>query len=128
MSGCRFEEDETYIVGKRGRILVNNLMQTADYHDIYAVGDNLWFVEEGKVLPQIVETALQTGECAAENIAADIQSKDKKGFKSNYHGFMVSIGGRYCVSQRGGYQAFRFLCHGHESTWSTFTISLDWPV
>ncbi|WP_321992461.1 FAD-dependent oxidoreductase [Marispirochaeta aestuarii] len=109
MSGCRFEEDETYIVGKRGRILVNNLMQTADYHDIYAVGDNLWFVEEGKVLPQIVETALQTGECAAENIAADIQSKDKKAFKSNYHGFMVSIGGRYCVSNAGGIKLSGFF-------------------
>ena len=109
MSGCHFEEDETYIVGKRGRILVNDLMQTADYHDIYAVGDNLWFVEEGKVLPQIVETALQTGECAAENIAADIKTEERKAFKSNYHGFMVSIGGRYCVSNAGGIKLSGFF-------------------
>ncbi|WP_319560625.1 FAD-dependent oxidoreductase [Marispirochaeta sp.] len=109
MSGCHFEEDETYIVGKRGRILVNDRMQTADYHNIYAVGDNLWFVEEGKVLPQIVETALQTGECAAKNIAAEIKTEEKKGFKSNYHGFMVSIGGRYCVSNAGGIKLSGFF-------------------
>ncbi len=102
MCGCRFEEDETYIVGKRGRILVDEFMQTAEDPAIYAVGDNMWFVEEGKVLPQIVETAMQTGETAAENIAASIKGGKKKPFKSNYHGFMVSIGSRYCVSNAMG--------------------------
>jgi NADH:quinone reductase (non-electrogenic) len=109
MCGCRFDEEETYIVGKRGRILVNDLMQSADHKEIYAVGDNMWFVEEGKVLPQIVETALQTGECAANNIAADIDQKKKEAFKSNYHGFMVSIGGRYCVSNAGGLKTSGFF-------------------
>ncbi len=102
MCGCRFEEEETYIVGKRGRILVDEFMQTADDPAIFAVGDNMWFVEEGKVLPQIVETAMQTGETAAENIAAAIKGGKKKPFKSNYHGFMVSIGSRYCVSNAMG--------------------------
>ena len=109
MSGCHFEEDETYVVGKRGRLLVNDLMQSADYKEIYAVGDNMWFVEEGKVLPQIVETALQTGECAATNIAADIDGKEKEAFESNFHGFMVSIGGRYCVSNAGGMKISGFF-------------------
>ena len=58
MCGCRFEEDETYIVGKRGRILVDEYMQTPKYHNVFAVGDNLWFVENEKVLPQIVETVI----------------------------------------------------------------------
>ena len=102
MCGCRFDEEETYIVGKRGRILVDEYMQTADDPSIYAVGDNMWFVEEGKVLPQIVETAMQTGETAAENIAALIKGGKKKPFKSNYHGFMVSVGSRYCVSNAMG--------------------------
>ncbi len=68
MSGSRFHVDEVRVAAKRGRILVNQFMQTSDYPDIYAVGDNMWFVEEGNALPQIVETALQTGESAAENI------------------------------------------------------------
>lgn len=109
MSGCRFDDDERYVVGKRGRILVNEYMQTDDYDNVYAVGDNLWFLENGKVLPQIVETALQTGETAARNIIADIQGAEKHAFKSNYHGFMVSIGGKYGVSNAGGMKTSGFM-------------------
>ncbi|MDC7225165.1 MAG: NAD(P)/FAD-dependent oxidoreductase [Spirochaetales bacterium] len=109
MCGCRFDEDERYVVGKRGRILVNEYMQTDDYENVYAVGDNLWFVEKEKVLPQIVETALQTGETAAENIIAEIEGNDKKAFESNYHGFMVSIGGKYAVSNAGGMKTSGFM-------------------
>ncbi|MBI9105387.1 MAG: FAD-dependent oxidoreductase [Spirochaetales bacterium] len=109
MSGCRFEDDERYIVGIRGRILVNEYMQTVDYKNVFAVGDNLWFVEHEKVLPQIVETALQTGETAALNIIADIEDAEKHAFKSNFHGFMVSIGGKYAVSNAGGMKTSGFM-------------------
>ncbi len=102
MAGCSFDEDERYIVGERGRILVNEHMQSVDYKNVYLVGDIIWFVEGEKVVPQIVETALQTGETAAKNIIAEIEKKDKVEFKSNYHGFMVSIGGKYAVSNAGG--------------------------
>ena len=109
MSGSRFEVDEVRVVAKRGRILVNKYMQTPDHSDIYAVGDNMWFIEEEKPLPQIVETALQTGKTAAENIIADMEGTEKKSFKSNYHGFMVSIGSRYAVSNAGGLKLSGFF-------------------
>ena len=109
MSGSRFHVDEVRVVAKRGRILVNEYMQTADHSDIYAVGDNMWFVEEGNALPQIVETALQTGETAAKNIIAEIEKGEKHPFKSNYHGFMVSIGSRYAVSNAGGLKLSGFF-------------------
>jgi len=109
MSGCRFDDDERYVVGKRGRILVNEFMQTDDYDNVYAVGDNLWFLENKKVLPQIVETALQTGDVAARNIISDIEKSEKHAFKSNYHGFMVSIGGKYAVSNAGGMKTSGFM-------------------
>ena len=98
MAGCHFDEEERYVVGERGRILVNQQMQSVDYRNVYLCGDMIWFVEDEKVVPQIVETALQTGETAAHNVAADIRKKEKKAFRSNYHGFMVSIGGRYGVA------------------------------
>lgn len=98
MSGCRLEEEERYIVGERGRILVDEEMKSVDYSNVYLVGDIIWYLENEKVVPQIVETALQTGEVAGENIIADIEEKKKKKFKPNYHGFMVSIGGRYGVA------------------------------
>jgi len=98
MSGCRLDEEERYIVGERGRILVDEEMKSVDHSNVYLVGDIIWYLENEKVVPQIVETALQTGEIAGENIIADIEEKKKKKFKPNYHGFMVSIGGRYGVA------------------------------
>lgn len=109
MCGCRFEEEERHVVGVRGRILVNEFMQSPDYDNVYAVGDNLWFVENEKVLPQIVETAIQTGNTAAKNIIADLENTTKQAFKSNYHGFMVSVGGKYGVSNAGGMKVSGFM-------------------
>lgn len=87
-----------YVDGKRGRLLVKETMQAADYPNVYVVGDLVWYFEGKAGVPQIVETALQTAETAAHNIAADIEGHEKKPFKSNYHGFMVSIGGRWGVA------------------------------
>ncbi len=98
MSGCRLEEDERYIVGERGRILVDDQMKSVDFDNVYLIGDIIWHLENEKVLPQIVETALQTAETAAHNVIADIQNTEKKKFKSSYHGFMVSIGSHYGVA------------------------------
>ncbi|MFP4490418.1 MAG: FAD-dependent oxidoreductase [Spirochaetaceae bacterium] len=98
MSGCRFEEDETYIVGERGRVLVDEHMKSVDHSNVYLVGDIIWYLNEEKVVPQIVETALQSGETAAHNVIADIENKEKAKFSPSYHGFMISLGSRYGVA------------------------------
>ena len=88
---CTFSRDR-YVEGKRGRLLVNEYMQSVDYSNVYVVGDVAWYVEGRKVMPQIVETAVQTAETAAHNIIAEIEHGQMKTFKSNYHGIMVSLG------------------------------------
>lgn len=112
MAGCAFDEDERYVVGERGRILVNDYMQSVDRSDVFIVGDILWYVEEGHVLPQIVETALQTADTAAENIIASIEEKEMKPFKSNFHGFMVSVGSRWGVAHVLGISLIGFMAIG----------------
>ena len=112
MSGCRLEEDERYIVGERGRILVDDHMKSVDFDAVYLIGDIIWHLENEKVLPQIVETALQTAETAAYNVIADINNADKKKFTSNYHGFMVSIGSRYGVARVMGISLSGFFAMG----------------
>jgi NADH dehydrogenase len=94
---------------RRGRLLVTDEIRSADQPDVFPVGDNLWFIENEKPLPQIVETAVQTGETAAHNIIADIEGQEAKKFKSNYHGFMVSVGGRYAVSNALGIKLSGFF-------------------
>lgn len=98
LAACYFEEDEKAIVGERGRILVNEKMQSVDHKDVFLVGDMIWYVHEEKVMPQIVENALQTAETAAHNIAAMIDKGESKAYKPEFHGFMISIGGRYAVA------------------------------
>jgi len=112
MAGCAFDEDERYVVGQRGRLLVNDYMQSVDQKSVYIVGDIQWYVEEEHVLPQVVETALQTGETAAKNIIAEIEGKEKEEFSSNYHGFMVSVGSRYGVAHVVGMSMSGFFALG----------------
>ena len=112
MAGCRFEEDERYVVGERGRLQVNEEMRSVDHSNIFIIGDITWYIENEKVVPQIVENALQTGEVAAENVIADIEESDHKAFKSNFHGFMVSIGSKYAVAHVGGVSMSGFLAMG----------------
>lgn len=95
--------------GKRNRIQVNDFMQSMDYTNVYAIGDNAWYEIDGKPIPQVVETAIQTGECAAHNIAADITKTEKKKFQLNIHGFMVSVGSHYCVAELMGVPMSGFI-------------------
>lgn len=95
--------------GKRNRLQVNDYLQSPDHDNVYAIGDNAYYEIDGKPIPQIVETAIQTGECAAHNIAADIQKTEKKKFKLETHGFMVSIGSHYCVAEVMGVAMSGFI-------------------
>ncbi|PKM93411.1 MAG: 6-phosphogluconate dehydrogenase [Firmicutes bacterium HGW-Firmicutes-1] len=88
-------------VGPRGRAKVNEYMQSVDHESVYFIGDNSYFEEDGKSVPQIVEAAHQTAETAVHNIHADIYGKEKEAFKSNIRGFMVSVGSRYGVANLG---------------------------
>ncbi|HYF81820.1 MAG TPA: FAD-dependent oxidoreductase [Clostridia bacterium] len=106
IQGSDFAAKTELTHGSRGRIQVDEYMQSVEYHNVFAVGDNAFYEEpdaEGKKkpIPQIVEAALQTAETAAHNIIASIDKSDKKAFKSNYHGIMVSIGSRYAVANIG---------------------------
>lgn len=94
--------------GKRGRMQVSAYMQCPDHKNVYLAGDGLWYLEDNNPVPQIVEAAEQTAATAAEGIIHTIyeelglKTKPVKPFKSNFHGFMVSIGGKYAVSHTGG--------------------------
>lgn len=90
-------------LGKQDRIIVNEYLQTLEYPYVYAIGDNMEFTDEnGDILPALVESAMQSGECAAENIAAEILNKPKRALKPKLHGVMVSVGSFYGVAEIKG--------------------------
>lgn len=110
VQGNSFAKSFGLSLNNRGRLNTNEFMQSLDKENVYVVGDAA-FLEEGKSkgLPQIVEAALQTAETASHNIIADIEKTSKKAFKSNYHGFMVSIGSHYAVADVGGMKLSGFF-------------------
>ncbi len=80
----------------------NEFLQAPGHPEVYLTGDMIWLLEAEKPLPQIVETALQTGDTAAHNIIAAIRGRPPRRHKPNYHGHMVSLGSRYGVSYNRG--------------------------
>lgn len=95
---------------RAGRYAANKYMQAQGKENIFVVGD-ISYVEEtpGNANPQIVEAAEQTAITAVKNIIAAIENKEKVEFKSNYHGFMVSIGGKYGVANLMGIKLSGFF-------------------
>lgn len=108
IKGKSFVEELPLENGKMGRKRVNEFMQSPDDDRVYIAGDGVWFIEDERPLPQTVEAAEQTAAVAADHMIYRICSerslpaKEPKPFKSNFHGYMVSIGGRYAVSYTVG--------------------------
>lgn len=91
-------------LGRAGRVIVNEQMQSVDDDKIYVIGDAAFYDEtdDGRGQPQIVQGAEATADTALKNIIAAEEGRDKVPFKSNYAGFMVSIGSRYAVAELMG--------------------------
>lgn len=106
--GTAFCESLPLTDGKIGRKQVDEFMKSPDYENVYLVGDGMWFLENNRAVPQIVEAAEQTAKTAADGVTYSIKTElgkkctPPKPFKSNFHGFMVSIGGKYAVSHTAG--------------------------
>lgn len=96
-------------LNKRNRLDVNEYCQTR-YENVYAVGDNAYFLEkDGQALPPLVETAMQTAKAAANNIVNSLKGRPLKPLKPALHGVMVSIGGNYAVAEIMGIPMWGFL-------------------
>ncbi|MDA3958061.1 NAD(P)/FAD-dependent oxidoreductase [Oceanispirochaeta sp.] len=103
IKGGQFGVDTGLKIGHVDRLKVKATMQSEEHENLFVVGDAQWFIENERPVPQIVEAAEQTASVAVHNIVSKINGIDKEyTFKSNFHGFMVSIGGRYAVSHTGG--------------------------
>lgn len=88
------------------RLVANEYMEAKGYEDknIYIIGDQVYYEEQPNTpTPQIVQAAEQTGHCAASNIVSAIKGDgEKHKFKSNYQGFMVSVGSKWGVAELFG--------------------------
>ena len=95
--------------GKRNRLDVDMELKSTQHPYVYVVGDISGLLFNGKPLAQIVETAHFTAEAAAKNIISDIDGGARHQFTPKYHGFMISIGSHYGVSNAGGMKTSGFF-------------------
>jgi NADH:ubiquinone reductase (H+-translocating) len=96
-------------MAKRNRIQTDAGLRSGKYPFAFAMGDVAGLVFEGKPISMIVESAHFSAEAAARNVIADIDGGPKREFEPHYHGFMVSVGSRFGVSNAGGIKLSGFL-------------------
>lgn len=89
--------------GRRSRVEVDEYLQVKGREDVYAIGDACSFASDGGEMPGLVESALQSGSRAAENVAASIAGRAKRAFRPRLHGVMVSVGSHYSVADLMGF-------------------------
>jgi len=109
VKGSSFAGSLPLPMGKRNRIECDQGMRSTQYPNVYVVGDNAGLMVNGKPMAQVVESAHFSAETAAKNIIADIDGGERHEFKPNYHGFMVSIGGRYGVANAMNWKTSGFV-------------------
>ena len=109
VKGSNFAGSLPLPMGKRNRIECDEGMRSTKYPYVYVVGDNAGLMVNGKPMAQVVESAHFSAEAAAKNIIADIDGGERHVFKPNYHGFMVSIGGRYGVANAMNWKTSGFI-------------------
>jgi NADH dehydrogenase len=81
--------------GQGGRLSVNRYLQSCDYPNVYAIGDN-GVQSEGQTAPSSAQVALQQADTVTANIisAALGQPQRRRPFKANLAGEVISIGSR----------------------------------
>lgn len=125
--------------GPGKRLLVDEYCRTP-HKNVYAVGDIVALMDDkGKAYPSMVETALQTGHGAAQNILNDLRGKKLEPVKVTLHGTMVCISCYYAVADLMGFKPpswlakyMKFLVNAHylygivglSGVWRYFTDEL----
>ncbi len=95
---------ETAACDRRGRLNTDKYLRCTDNESFYVAGDSLNCIPEGQSepVPQMVENCELSADNVAHNIYVSITGKGKlKEYRPQFHGVMVSLGGRYAVARVG---------------------------
>lgn len=95
---------ETVSCDRRGRLNTDQYLRSVDDEKIYVAGDNINYIPAGESepVPQMVENCELSADTVAHNIYVSITGKGRlEEYKPQFHGVMVSLGGRYAVARVG---------------------------
>ena len=78
--------------GGNGRVAVSATLQTAEYPDVYVIGDLATISDDNRALPMVAQVAMQSGVAAAQNILKQISRQPLEPFRYHDRGSMITIG------------------------------------
>ena len=84
---------------RQNRIHVLQDLSVDGYPNIFVIGDQAHFKEDGKPLPGVATVAIQQGRFLGKNIIADIKGKPRQDFKYFDKGQMATIGKKKAICQ-----------------------------
>ena len=84
-------------------LIVDSYMRVLPYQNVYGVGDAVYCVNEktGKPMPMTASMAIREAKYAAKNIKRSIQRKKLAWYEPNFPGFIIPLGGRFAIFERG---------------------------
>ncbi|MDQ6921673.1 MAG: FAD-dependent oxidoreductase, partial [Candidatus Dormibacteraeota bacterium] len=84
---------------KRGRLKVDACLRVGGQSGVYALGDIAAVTSGGKPVPPTAQAAVQEAAAVANNLAAEVTGGEPEAFQYRFMGHLVTLGGRFAVSQ-----------------------------
>ena len=97
---------------ERGRIFANDCLQVNNYSNVFAVGDNIAFIDPAtqKPIPQMAFLAIEQGSLVAKNIIKIINgSRELKKYEPHYNVWIAPVGGKNAVAHLWGWNFSGFM-------------------
>lgn len=104
-------------VDRAGRVVVNKTLQVPAHPEIFAIGDNASFMQNGRPLPTVAPVATQQASVCVDNIKKLLHGKtDLKEFTYHDVGSMATIGRGDAVMCKGNFKMKGFFA------WSAWLV------
>lgn len=94
---------------RAGRVIVNEYLQVPNRPEVYVIGDNAHFSENGRPLATIAPVATQQADVCVHNILSAIAGKTLKTYKFEDLGSMATIGRGDAVMCKGSMKCTGFI-------------------
>lgn len=88
---------------RNGALIVNDFLQYEAHKNIFAAGDNAYFVDpkSKKCAPMLAQVAIKQADIVAENVVRQTQGKKLKRFSLKVKGIVVPLGGHRALYKFG---------------------------
>jgi NADH dehydrogenase len=94
---------------RTGRVVVSPDLSLVNHSEVFVLGDQACFEENGTPLPGLAPVAMQQGRAAARAILCDMDGKKRKVFHYVNKGQMATIGRSKAVAESGGFKFGGFI-------------------